>query len=70
MLKDEEGNRRTVSLEQIKDEVAQAGAARLAQDGKSRKDANDDRDQGQYPYRPRRGRSRRGPGDSGRGDDA
>lgn len=70
VLKDEEGNRRTVSLEQIKEEVAQAGEARHANDGNDRTRDTDDRDHGKHPYRPRRGRSRRDPGDSGRGNDA
>ena len=72
LLKDEEGNRRTVSLEQIKEEVARAGQARLADggDAPAGSDGNRNGDREQYPYRPRRGRSRREPGEPGRGDDA
>jgi cell fate regulator YaaT (PSP1 superfamily) len=70
VLKDEEGNRRTLTLEQVREEVAQAGEAPGGAAGPAGNNAEGDGDRGQYPYRPRRGRSGRGPGDSGTGGDA
>lgn len=66
VLKDSEGNRRTVSLAEIRKEVSQAGDTR----GGDVSDAGNDgkRSGDEYPYRPRRGRSRRKPGESGEGE--
>jgi cell fate regulator YaaT (PSP1 superfamily) len=64
-LKDEDGNRRTIALEELKREVADAGT--LAEQPKA--GAAPPPDNASYPYRPQRGRNG-GDGANGRGNDA
>ncbi|MGD8277815.1 MAG: regulatory iron-sulfur-containing complex subunit RicT, partial [Gemmatimonadota bacterium] len=55
VLKDGEGNRRTVSLEQIKEEVANAGESRHADEDRGRQGAQGDRARDRHTSRSRRG---------------
>jgi hypothetical protein len=57
LLKDEEGNRRTVALELLKTEVAAADDV-SAEESTPDRSRPEDRPTGNYPYRPaRRGRA-------------
>ena len=74
VLKDEEGNRRTLTLEQVREEVALAGEApgegTPPDTAPAPADGGGRRDREQYPFRPRRGRSGHGPGTDGEGGGA
>jgi cell fate regulator YaaT (PSP1 superfamily) len=63
LLKDEDGNRRTISLEELKREVAEAGGSEQARGEREARPGP--APEAEYPYRPRRdrndGSSRRGP---------
>jgi cell fate regulator YaaT (PSP1 superfamily) len=66
-LKDEDGNRRTLALDELKREVADAGAGAAGE--AAREAAAGAADRAAYPYRPQRGSSG-GDGGDGRGNDA